>query len=283
MPTIQWFPGHMAKARREIEEKLKLIDIVIELRDARIPFSSANPMIEDIIGNKPRLILLCKASMADPIITKKWIDYYKLNKILALDIDSLTNYHLKEVAIYAKLALETEFIRRKKRGIINKEIKGMILGIPNVGKSTLINALGNKKSLKVADRPGVTKSQTWMKVGDDLMLLDTPGILWPKFDDQKVGLKLAICGSIKDEILNIDEIAYGAIDIIKKMYPLSLEKKYNVKDDITDNSLILEAVGRSRGALLKGGIVDMSRATAMFINDVRNTRIGVMSYEWPEL
>ena len=200
MQTIQWFPGHMAKAKREISEKMKLVDLVIELKDVRIPYASTNPMIHDIIGNKPRLILLCKSSLADPIITKQWMEYYTSKGIISLDIDCITGYHVKDVQQAAFKALEEVFARRLKKQITSKTIKAMVLGIPNVGKSTLINTLARRKATTVGDRPGVTKNQTWIKITDDLYLLDTPGILWPKFEDQTVGLKLAMCGSIKDEI-----------------------------------------------------------------------------------
>lgn len=281
MASIQWFPGHMAKARREIEAKIKLIDIVLELRDARIPYSSSNPMIDDIIGRKPRLILLCKAKMADQAVTNQWIDYYKEKGIMALDIDSLENYHISDIAKYVRIVLKNELERRKNKGIIKEEIRAMILGIPNVGKSTLINVLAKKRSLKVADRPGVTRTQTWMKAGDNFVLLDTPGILWPKFEDENVGYRLAICGSIRDEILDISSVCYEAIEIIKKHYPKSLLEKYGIEEDISDYEVIMGKIGEKRGALLKGGNVDLEKAEKMFLNDLRNNRIGVMSYEWP--
>ena len=191
--NINWFPGHMAKARREIGEKLTLVDLVIELKDARIPYASTNPMIDDIVGNKPRLILLCKSSLADKEVTQQWISYYKEQGILALDIDSITGYHIKDIYSYATLALKDVFAKRKERQITSKTIKAIILGIPNVGKSTLINALAKRKATVVGDRPGVTKNQTWIKITNDLYLLDTPGILWPKFEDQSVAIRIAMC------------------------------------------------------------------------------------------
>lgn len=282
MQVIQWFPGHMAKARREITEKIKLVDLVIELKDARIPYSSTNPMISEIIGNKPRLILLCKSSMADPVVTAEWIAYYKKQGILSLDIDSITGYHVNQVKRYAEIALKTVFENRQKKGIRSKTIKAMILGIPNVGKSTLINTLAKRKATTVGDRPGVTKSQTWIKVTDDMFLLDTPGILWPKFEDQTVGLKLAMCGSIKDQILNLEQISQNAMEYLAIHYPTLLENRYGIQDTTVEPKVLVEQIAIKRGFLLKGGIADTTRVHTMFMNELRTMKIGAMSYERPE-
>ncbi|MDE7161485.1 MAG: ribosome biogenesis GTPase YlqF [Anaeroplasmataceae bacterium] len=280
MQTIQWFPGHMAKARREITEKLKLVDLVIELKDARIPYASTNPMIAEIIGNKPRLILLCKSSLADPIVTKAWMEYYQKNRIISLDIDSITGYHTKDILRYAELALKETFEKRKQKGITSRTIKAMILGIPNVGKSTLINTLAKRKATTVGNRPGVTKNQTWIKITEDVYLLDTPGILWPKFEDQMVGVKLAMCGSIKDEILDLDALVLASLEYISRYYPNKLEERYGISLDIPEK--MQEEIGRKRGFLLKGGIVDLDRTNRMFLNELRDMKIGAMSYERPE-
>nr|MDE7105717.1 ribosome biogenesis GTPase YlqF [Anaeroplasmataceae bacterium] len=277
---IQWFPGHMAKAKREISEKVKLVDLVIELKDARIPYASTNPMISEIIGNKPRLILLCKSSMADPKITKEWIEYYENQNIIALDIDSITGYHIKDILNNATRALKDVFLKRQAKGITSKTIKAMILGIPNVGKSTLINTMAKRKATTVGDRPGVTKNQTWIKISDTLYLLDTPGILWPKFEDQMVGVKLAMCGSIKDEILDLNGLTLASLDYISKNYPSLLLNRYKI--EISDPETMQEEIGRSRGFLLKGGIVDIERTNRMFLNELRGMKIGAMSYERPE-
>ena len=280
MQTIQWFPGHMAKARREITEKLKLVDLVIELKDARIPYSSTNPMISEIIGNKPRLVLLCKSSLADAVVTKQWMEYYQQNQIISLDIDSITNYHTKDIIRYANLALKETFEKRKQKGITSKTIKAMILGIPNVGKSTLINTLAKRKATTVGDRPGVTKNQTWIKITEDLYLLDTPGILWPKFEDQIVGIKLAMCGSIKDEILDLDALVLASLDYISKFYPDLIMKRYGIS--LATPEQMQEEIGKRRGFLLKGGMVDLDRTNRMFMNELRAMKIGAMSYERPE-
>lgn len=277
--TINWFPGHMAKAKREISEKVKLVDLVIELKDARIPYSSTNPMINEIVGNKPRLILLCKSSIADDRITKEWIEFYKKQGIIALDIDSITGYHNKDIMKYAYLALAETFEKRKAKGIASKSIKAMILGIPNVGKSTLINTLAKRKATNVGDRPGVTKNQTWIRINDDLYLLDTPGILWPKFEDQNVGIRLAMCGSIKDEILDLNALVLASIEYIAKAYPDKLKERYKI--EITDAEDIQNQIGKNRGFLSKGGIVDIERTNRMFINELRGMKIGAMSYERP--
>ena len=280
--VIQWFPGHMAKARREITESLAKVDVIFELYDARIPFSSKNPMVDEIVKNKPRVVLLNKAKIADPKVTKLWISHYEKRGILALDIDSVTGYNINKINQYAKLALKEVFEKREKRGIMSKTIKAMIIGIPNVGKSTLINKLANRKATQVGDKPGVTKSQTWIKVTEDLFLLDTPGILWPKFEDQMVGVKLAMAGSIKDDILNLEEITLKSIEYIKDNYSALLKDRYKL-DELSDVAEeILDDICKKRGCLLKGGGYDYSRAAVMFMNDLRNTRIGCMSYEKPE-
>lgn len=272
----------MAKAKREIKEHIKQVDLVIELKDARIPYSSTNPMVDEIVGNKPRLILLNKSSLADPKITKEWMDYYKDNGILSLDIDSISLYNIKNIKKYAMLALKELFAQREKKGIKSKQIKALIIGIPNVGKSTLINCLAKRKAVKVGDKPGVTKSQTWIKVDEDLFLLDTPGILWPKFEDQIVGLKLAMCGSIKDEILDMEFITDEAVRYLSINYPNLLKDRYGLEELNEDPILILEAIGKKRGCILKGGVIDLDRVRTILMNELRSMKIGAMSYEKPE-
>lgn len=281
MQTIQWFPGHMAKAKREITEKLNLVDLVIELKDARIPYSSTNPMIDEIVGTKPRLILLCKSSLADAEITKRWMDYYRQKGILSLDIDSVTNYHISGVFRYAKLAVKDVLAARKKRGIASEQIKAIILGIPNVGKSTLINTLAKRKAAAVGDKPGVTKSQTWIRITDDIVLLDTPGILWPKFEDQTVGLRLAMCGSIKDEILDLEAVTAKALEYMTLHYPKLLMERYKLSDLEENPYAVMESIARKRGCLLKGGMPDIPKVCGMIMNELRASRIGAMSYEEP--
>ena len=279
---IQWFPGHMAKAKREIKEHIKQVDLVIELKDARIPYSSTNPMVDEIVGNKPRLILLNKSTLADPKVTKLWQDYYKNKGILSLDIDSISNYNVKNIVKYANLALKDLFESREKKGIKSKTIKALIIGIPNVGKSTLINTLAKRKAVKVGDKPGVTKSQTWIKVTDDLFLLDTPGILWPKFEDQIVGLKLAMAGSIKDEILDMEFICAEAIKYLSNKYPEYLKSRFNLEELDENPYKVMEEIGKKRGCFVKGGEIDYDRVRTIFMNELRGNKIGAMSYEVPE-
>ena len=284
MKVIQWYPGHMAKAKREVLEALDKIDLVIELRDARIPIASKNPLIDDIIKNKPRLVLLCKACLADPKVTAKWINYLNSENTIALDIDSIEMYNMKRIIPYANKVLEPLFKKRAEKGISSKQIKAMIVGIPNVGKSTLINVLAKRKSLPVGDKPGVTKAQAWLKVTDDFMLLDTPGILWPKFEDQMTGVKLAICGAIKEEILDMHEIAKVALQIVKDQYPKAIFDRYNIENaneiEVLD---LLEQIGRRRGAITKGNVVDIDRSIDIFITDLQKGRLGRISYEYPEI
>ncbi len=280
--NIQWYPGHMAKAKREISQMMKLVDLVIELKDARIPYSSTNPMISEIIGNKPRLILLNKSEMADKNITKSWINYYKNNNIIALDIDSITGYNIKNIIPYAKIVLADEFKRREAKGIKKTSIRAMILGIPNVGKSTLINKLAKRKAVNVGDKPGVTKTQSWIKISPELDLLDTPGILWPKFEDEIVGLKLAMCGSIKDEILDLRDLSVKTIDYLKENYPNNLKERYNLEDVSIDTYELLDVIAVKRGCILKGGVPDLERVYKLIMNELRDLKIGRMSYEKPE-
>ncbi len=275
---INWFPGHMAKAIREMKEKMRLVDLVIELRDARIPISSANPVVDEIIGNKPRLILLNKANIADKNVTNEWIEYFRNKNILCLDIDSLTGYNVKKITKYASLALKDEFLRREKKQIKSRLVKAIIIGIPNVGKSTLINTLAKRKATNVGDKPGVTKNQTWINVSEDLILLDTPGILWPKFEDQKVAIKLAFATSIKDEVLNEEQIATLAIDFLTKAYPNNIINKYNIN---IQEPNIIDQIALRRGCLIKGGAIDYSRVYKLIVNDLRNNRMGDISYERP--
>jgi ribosome biogenesis GTPase A len=280
--NINWFPGHMAKAKREIIESLKKVDIAFLLFDSRIPYSSLNPMLDEILGNKPRLILLNKANVADKSITKEWMDYYKNKGYIALDIDSISGYNVNKITQYAAKALTELFKKREVKGIKSKEIKAMILGIPNVGKSTLINKLAKRKALNVGDKPGVTKAQSMVRVSDDLILYDTPGVLWPKFEDQEVGIKLAICSSIRDEILDLEYLTLYALNYLVKNYKDLLEKRYEINIESEDPNEILDLICVKKGCLLKGGLPDRLRASKMIINDIRNVRIGAISFEKPE-
>jgi ribosome biogenesis GTPase A len=280
--TIQWFPGHMAKARRQVTEKLKLIDIVFELVDARIPMSSRNPMIDEIVSSKPRIVLLNKADKADSSITKQWIEYFREKEIPALAIDAQTGTGLKQITSLAKELLKEKFDKMAAKGIKPRAIRALIIGIPNVGKSTLINRLAKKNITKTGDRPGVTTAQQWVKVGQELELLDTPGILWPKFEDQLVGFKLATTGAIKDTILNLQEVTVFALNFLKEHYPNRLKDRYSIEllpDEIVP---LFDEIGKKRGCMMPGGYIDYDKTSELVLREIRSDKLGRISFEIPE-
>ncbi|MGG7618832.1 ribosome biogenesis GTPase YlqF [Robertmurraya sp. GLU-23] len=280
--TIQWFPGHMAKARRQVTEKLKLVDIIFELVDARIPYSSRNPMIDEIIQHKPRLVLLNKADMADPRITKDWIQFFDKKGIKALAINSQAGVGMKEIVSASELILKEKFDRMKAKGVVRpRAIRAMIVGIPNAGKSTLINRLAKKNIAKTGNTPGVTKAQQWIKVGKELELLDTPGILWPKFEDQEVGSKLALTGAIKDTILNLQDICVYALRFLEREYPERLKERFQLEyipEDIVD---FFDQIGKRRGCLMGGGEVDYDKVAELVIREFRSELFGPITLERP--
>ncbi|AXN40520.1 ribosome biogenesis GTPase YlqF [Peribacillus sp. NPDC060186] len=279
--TIQWFPGHMAKARREVTEKLKLIDIIFELVDARIPASSRNPMIDEIIQHKPRVILLNKADMADPVKTNEWLEYYKSQGKTAIAINSQAGNGLNQITAASKKLLKEKYDRMESRGIKPRAIRAMIVGIPNVGKSTLINRLAKKNIAKTGNTPGVTKAQQWIKVGKELELLDTPGILWPKFEDQEVGLRLALTGAIKDTILNLHEVSLYGLRFLEREYPDRLKSRYNL-DVIPQETLeLFDAVGKFRGCLASGGFIDYDKTAELVVREIRSEKMGPLTFELP--
>lgn len=278
---IQWFPGHMAKARRQVEEKLPLIDVVFELLDARIPLSSRNPMIDEIVKNKPRLVLLNKKDLADASVTKAWVDYFAQRGLFAYPIDSLSGSGVHKIASLAQeLAAEMQQ-KRIARGLQPRNVRAMILGIPNVGKSSLINRLARKNVAATGDRPGITKAQKWIKGGDRLELLDTPGILWPKFEDQVVGYRLAATGAIRDEILDLIDIASFVVDYFKHHYPERLAERFKLDVLPEDKIELLELIGRKRGLLISGGHVDYDKAADLLLRELRGGKLGTFSLEDP--
>ncbi|MBA2874011.1 ribosome biogenesis GTPase A [Anoxybacillus caldiproteolyticus] len=281
--TIQWFPGHMAKAKREVQEKLKLIDIVFELLDARIPLSSRNPMIDEILANKPRIVLLNKADMADEAITKQWISFFEEQHLRALAIDSQAGTGVKQIVTAAKEMLKDKFAKMAAKGIKNpRPMRALIVGIPNVGKSTLINRLAGKHIAKTGDKPGVTKAQQWIKVGKEMELLDTPGILWPKFEDEEVGLKLATTGAIKDTILNLQDVAVYALNFLKQHYPERLKERYSLDGIPEDIVKLFDEIGRRRGCLMSGGAIDYDKVAELVLREIRTEKLGRLSFEKPE-
>lgn len=266
---MQWFPGHMAKAKNEIVEKLKLVDIVYELVDARIPYSSQNPMISDILKNKEKLIIITKFSMADDYMTKKWQNHFKSQNIASIIIDSLTGFNVSRIVAMSKTVLEAKLAKERSRGIKERAIRAMVIGIPNVGKSTLINRLVNRKVTNVGNKPGVTKAQQWIRINKDLDLLDTPGVLWPKFEDPKVGMHLGLTGAIKDEILHKEDMIFYLLDFLKKYYPNLLESKYEVSISL-DNIDMINKIASNRGIYKNAFEV----VTDTILNDFKNARIG---------
>jgi ribosome biogenesis GTPase A len=279
--TIQWFPGHMAKARREVTEKLKLVDIIFELVDARIPYSSRNPMIDEIIQHKPRLVLLNKADMADPEVTKEWIAYFSEKGIKALAINSQAGQGMREITQASQEILKEKFDRLRAKGVKPRAIRAMIVGIPNAGKSTLINRLAKKNIAKTGNTPGVTKAQQWIKVGKEMELLDTPGILWPKFEDQEVGMKLAITGAIKDTILNLQDVTVYALRFLERVYPERLKERYKFSEIPEDIVEVFDHIGKLRGCLMGGGMVDYDKVAELVIREIRSEKFGPLSFERP--
>ncbi|WP_322922738.1 ribosome biogenesis GTPase YlqF [Paenibacillus campi] len=285
--TIQWFPGHMTRARRQIEEKLKLIDMVIELLDARLPLSSRNPMIDEILQNKPRLIILNKADLADPAITDAWVQYFKRDGHEVLTLDAASGQGTREIPERAKLLLKEQRDKRAAKGMNQRAIRALIVGIPNVGKSTLTNRLAGKSIAATGDRPGVTKGQQWIKVGTEMELLDTPGILWPKFEDQNVGYRLAVTGAIREEILNVEDVAYYGTKYICEHYWDRLAERFELDEPPQDmenpNDVveIMESIGRKRGCLMSGGRVDLEKSSKVILRELRAGKLGKISMERP--
>lgn len=285
--TIQWFPGHMTKARRQIQDKLKLIDVVIELLDARLPMSSRNPMIDEILQGKPRLIVLNKADLADPGVTKQWLEVFKQEGHLAVAVDAYSGQGIKDIPVLAKELLKDKLEKQRAKGMNPRAVRALIVGIPNVGKSTLINRLAGRNIAATGDRPGVTKGQQWIKVGTDMELLDTPGILWPKFEDQNVGYRLAVTGAIREEILNVEDIAFFGVKYLVKYYWEPFSSRFELKeppqdpDNPHDIVAVMEAVGRKRGCIVSGGRVDLEKASGILLRELRAGKLGRYSMEAP--
>ena len=280
--TIQWFPGHMAKARREVTENLKLVDIVFELIDARLPLSSRNPMIDEVIHQKTRLLILNKMDMADEIQTKKWIAYFEEKGHPAVAINSLEGKGLQTVFKAAKVLLKPKWDRMKERGIKPRAIRAMIVGIPNVGKSTLINRFAKKNIARTGNTPGVTKKQQWIKVEREIELLDTPGILWPKFEDQQVGYKLALTGAIKDAVINMEDLAVYGLNFLQDHYPKRMEERYQLKvvsEDLVDT---FDHIGKLRKCYRNGNEIDYDQVAELIVRDVRNLNLGRLTFDFVE-
>jgi len=280
---IQWYPGHMTKTRRMMEENQKLIDIVVELLDARIPMSSRNPAIDEILGSKPRLVVLNKSDIADSRVTSQWEAYFKAKGLNVRSISSVSGKSLNDVFSACKEILKDKIEHDKSRGLVNRPIKMMVVGIPNVGKSSFINKLSGKKSAITGDRPGVTRGKQWIRLPNSFELLDTPGILWPKFEDVSVGEKLAFTGAIKDEIMDLEEIACRLLSVLKVRYPDSLTQRYKMTDfDSLEGYELLELLGRKRGFVISGGEIDTERAAKILLDEFRGAKLGNLSLESPD-
>lgn len=274
----QWYPGHMTKAKRQMQEDIKLIDLVIELVDARVPLSSRNPDIDELGKNKARLILLNKADLADESQNEKWIAYFKEKGYYALKINSKNKTGIKDINNVVNLACKEKIERDRKRGIINRPVRAMVVGIPNVGKSTFINAYAGRNCAKTGNKPGVTKGKQWIKLSKTLELLDTPGILWPKFEDQSIGLKLALIGSINDNILDVSDMAYELIKILKENYEKSIPQRFGIDSD-DDPIKIMEGIAIVRGCKLKGDVPDLEKASSILLEEFRNGKLGKITLD----
>lgn len=278
--NINWFPGHMAKAQRMIKEHLKLVDVVIELLDARIPYSSANPSIKDIIADKPRIIALNKADLADPKLTEQWIAKFRNQNIQVVAIDSMSGKGTKTLVSKVEQLAKDKVNKLVNKGVNARAARAMILGIPNVGKSSLINRLLGTVAVKTADKPGVTRGKQWIKISKNLELLDTPGVLWPKFQDIEVGLKLAFTGAINDEVYDMEKVMNAFLRIMRDEYPERLIERYNLKEELPQDSIeILEMIGAKRGCLRSGGIVDHEKARRIVLNEFRSSKLGLITLD----
>lgn len=279
--NVQWYPGHMTKAKRQMQEDLKLIDLIIELVDARVPLSSRNPDIDQLGQNKSRLILLNKADLADERQNEAWKEYFQSKGFHVVKVDSRNGAGMKTIQNVIQEACKEKIERDRRRGIKNRPIRAMVAGIPNVGKSTFINTFAGKACAKTGNRPGVTKGKQWIRLNKNVELLDTPGILWPKFEDQEVGIRLAFVGSIKDDILNMEELALKLIDYLKERYTGLLEKRYGVSE--AGNAVeILGDIAKARGCLKKGEELDYTKASGLLFDDFRGGKIGRITLEWAE-
>jgi len=280
--TINWFPGHMAKTRRQIQESLKLVDAVIEMRDARIVNSSANPQIDEICKDKPRVILLNKSDLAEDKVTKEWIQKLTTDTVKPLSVNSLTGGGLKSIKTTLDELLKEKQDRQRKKGLVNIITRVMVVGIPNVGKSSLINKLAKNHSAKTGDKPGVTKSKQWIKTSIGIELMDTPGVLWPKFEDQVVGLNLAFTGAIKDEVMDIEELALRLVERLQVVNPQRLMERYKLPEIMEEAIDNMDNIGKKRGAVISGGNIDYNRIAVMLLDEFRGGKLGSISLERPD-
>lgn len=277
--TIQWFPGHMAKARREVSESLKVVDAVIELVDARLPISSRNPMMHEVTKSKPTVLVLTKSDLADPEVTNQYLRALKSELVYPVAIDTLHGIGLQQLVKAAQAVTSEHFARLQKKGIRRKAIRAIVVGIPNVGKSSLINRVTGRAVAKTGDKPGVTKQQQWIKVEGAFELLDTPGILWPKFDDPEVAIRLAWSGAIKSDLLQSEELALGFIQWICKVYPGKLQQRFGCEERIEEPFAVLQDIALRRGALRAGGTLDTEQASNLLLRDFQRGQLGRLTLD----
>lgn len=281
--AVQWFPGHMAKTRRLITESLKQVDLVLEVVDARIPQSSRNPELPRWIAGKPLMLALNKSDYADPEATKRWIEFYRRGGIPAFACDCRSGAGVNQFLPLVKKTLAELLLRRREKGMAGRMIRVMVVGVPNVGKSSFINRMAGGRRAKAEDRPGVTRGKQWVRLDQDVELLDMPGVLWPKFDDPLVGEKLAFTGAVKDTIIDTEQLACRLLEILAEGYPARLEKRYKIEElDGLPGYELLERLGRKRGMLIAGGEVDTERAAATLLDEYRGGKLGKITLEWPE-
>lgn len=281
--NIQWYPGHMTKTRRQMEEDVKFVDIVAELVDARIPISSRNPDIDSLVGDRPRMIIFNRADQADPMVTARWLAWFKSRGYAVLETDSKSGRGVNQFAAVIKAALKDKIAAWQAKGQVGRPVRVMVVGVPNVGKSTFINKVAKKKSAKAGDRPGVTRGKQWVTVDSGLELLDTPGILWPKFDDETIGMHLAFTGAVKDEVMDSEELACGLMALLRDHYPEALAERYKmIVTPEAEGWELLEQGARKRGMLISGGEVDTERMAKVLLDEFRGGKLGRFTLERPE-
>ncbi len=280
--NINWYPGHMKKTRESIQANLKLVDVVFELLDARIPISSKNPIIDELIGEKPRIVILNKSDLASDVSNRKWTAYYNTCEIPVVLLNSLSGKGIDELVRVTKRLITAKREAAPQKGMADRPIRAMIVGVPNVGKSTLINSIARRKGAKTGNRPGVTKTNQWIKSKGGIELLDTPGILWPKFEDPQVGLNLAFTGAIKDEILDVESIAFRLIEKLNLDFSGCLNERYDIETDGKETLAILDSIALRRGCIIKGGEIDYDKSCRLILDEFRKGHIGRITLEDPE-
>lgn len=280
--NINWYPGHMKKTMDNIKSSLKLVDVVLEIVDARIPIASRNPLLDEVLGDKPRVVLLNKMDLANEAMNKKWLEYFKAKGYEAILIDSVKGTNLNKIESTSRQLLTEKFKKLEEKNLNLKRVRAMIVGVPNVGKSTLINRIANRRSAKVGNRPGVTRQNQWIKTGKDFELLDTPGVLWPKFESEEIGLDLAFTGAIKDEIMDTETLAFKLIEKLNHIDKGIIETRYKIETEGLSTLAIMEAIGQKRGCLIRGGEFDYEKISNIVLDEFRKGILGRITLEGPD-